>query len=168
MIALGTKLKLLMVCLFIVGIVKTPKKIRTKVVAHFVGNVSGIISERELITVNGRIMYYDHSERTWKPLGGLLKIVLDGRDMGKFLVDREGFSFSFIAPSKGKHRLEIRYIGDDEFESNYKTLKFQVLSKDEKMLLLRFVSIAYFFTSIVYVVLFVMMVLLLTIAASSI
>ncbi len=36
-------------------------------------------------------------------------------NVGKFLADKG--SFSFLAPSKGKHKLEIRYVCDDEFES---------------------------------------------------
>ncbi len=135
-------------------------KKRTKVSAHLISSISGVLSEGENITVAGRIMYYDDYKKTWKPIGGLLKIMLNDKEIRKIKSDKSGFKFSIRVPSEGKHKLEIRFIGDEEHEPYCKVLRFQVLNKNYKKMLMKFLSVAYFFMGITYLALFLTLVLM--------
>ncbi len=119
--------------------IPSPKK-RTKVVATL--KCGGIISEGENITISGRVQYYDEHKKIWRPVSGYIKIVLDERDLGKIHANNS-FNFTLPAVERGKHKVEIRFIGNDEFESSYRTLRFQVVDRDEKIKLTMMIRLAY-------------------------
>ncbi len=123
-------------------------------------NMSGILSEGDVVTISGKVMYYDNYEKTWKPVGGILKIFLNDKEIRIIKSDKGDFRFSIRAPPEGRHKLEIRYLGDDLHEPHCKVLKFQVLNKEHKKTLMRFLNIAYIFTGIVYLALFITLVLM--------
>lgn len=119
--------------------ISSPKK-RTKVVASL--KCGGIISDGESVTVSGSVQYYDEREKIWKPISGYIKIMLDETDLGKIYADNK-FNFTLPAVGKGKHKVEVRFIGNDEFESSYRTLRFQVVDKGEKVKLTIMIKLAY-------------------------
>lgn len=124
-------------------VVRVPKAIRlekrTKISAHISGGRYGVISEGDNVEVSGKCLSYDPVKRGWKPSSGVIKLILDNSEIGKIDIDGE-FKFSFKAPKRGEHSLEIRFIGD---EPNYKVLRFKVLSRDERRRILILTNLAY-------------------------
>jgi len=89
--------------------------------------------EGELVTVEGWLTYYDEGEKSWKPLRGKLHVYVDGVRVGETESNNYGmFSYSFPAPSEGKHKLEVRFKGKFGYEASYKVLDFQVIKIAEK------------------------------------
>jgi len=125
-------------------VVRVPKTIRrerkTKISASITAK-GGIISEGEEIKVKGFCKYYDPNERKWKDLNCIVKILLDNSEVEKTYTSGS-FIYSFLAPKKGEHTLELRIISED-FEPSYKILKFKVLSRDEKIKILKLTYLAY-------------------------
>ena len=133
---------------------------RTRISAHMFSNISGVLTEGDNITISGKIMYYDDFEKTWKPVGGVLKVLLNGKEIRLIKSDDGDFRFSIKAPPEGKHKLEIRFLGDELHEPNFKVLNFQVLSKEHKRTLMKFLNIAYLFAGIVYLALLITLILM--------
>ena len=140
-------------------VVKVPKTIgrvrKTKISASISAR-GGIISEGEEVKVKGFCKYYDPNEKKWKDLNCIVKILLDNSEIEKIYTSGS-FTHSFLAPKKGEHTLELRIISED-FEPSYKILKFKVLSRDEKMKILKLTYLAYTFL-ILFLLVFIVFVL---------
>ncbi len=108
---------------------KRPKK-RTRVAMHF---IDATPVEDDVVTVEGWLTFYDEREKSWKPLRGKLHFYLDGREIGDSESNNYGtFSFTFPAPPRGDHELEVRFKGKPDFEPSYKKMGFRVLEREEK------------------------------------
>uniref|UniRef100_A0A7C3ZRD1 Uncharacterized protein n=1 Tax=Archaeoglobus fulgidus TaxID=2234 RepID=A0A7C3ZRD1_ARCFL len=105
---------------------------KTRISAHF---LDAAPAEDEFVTVEGWLTYYDEKKKSWIPLGKAhVSIYVDGKEIGKAETNEFGmFSFTFPAPYKGKHRLEVRFKGKAEYESSSKSLDFQVIEKEQKL-----------------------------------
>ncbi len=112
---------------------------RTRIIASFRGDY--VLCEDDDAVICGRVQKYDKEKRMWVPAKGKLRILLDNTFLKDITVDNE-FEVKFSA-TKGKHILELRFVPSDLFESSYKTLKFQVVSRDEKLKIGRTIKVAY-------------------------
>lgn len=104
---------------------------KTRVAAHF---VDAAPAEGDMVTVEGWVTFYDEIKRSWIPLeGAKVSIYLDGREIGSSETNDYGmFSYTFMAPFAGKHKLEVRFKGKQGYEVSSKSMEFQVLKKEEK------------------------------------
>ncbi len=105
---------------------------KTRISAHF---LDAVPAEDEVVTVEGWLTYYDVEKKSWIPLGNAhVAIYVDGREVGKAETNEFGmFSFTFPAPYKGKHKLEVRFKGKAGYESSSKSLEFQVIEREQKL-----------------------------------
>jgi len=105
---------------------------KTRISAHF---LDAAPAEDEVVTVEGWLTYYDEEKKSWIPLErARVSIYVDGREIGKAETNEFGmFSFSFPAPYKGRHKLEVRFKGKAGYESSSKSLDFQVMEKEQKL-----------------------------------
>ncbi|MEM2070362.1 MAG: hypothetical protein QXE86_03055 [Archaeoglobaceae archaeon] len=86
--------------------------------------------EGEVTSVEGWLTYYCEEDKSWKPIKGKVSIYLDGIKIGEADANEYGiYSFKFIAPYAGKHKLEVKFPGSERFEGSYKLLEFQSLTK---------------------------------------
>ncbi len=104
---------------------------KTRISAHF---IDAAPAEGELVTVEGWVTYYDEVEKSWKPLENAeVRLYLDGRELGETRTNSYGmYSFSFLAPYIGKHKVEVRFKKRPGYEASSKTIEFQVLKGEEK------------------------------------
>lgn len=104
---------------------------RTRVSAHF---IDAAPAEGELVTVEGWVTSYDEKDKSWKPLArARVSVRVDGREVGVADTNEYGmFSVTFVAPSAGRHKLEVRFKGKPGYEMSNKSLEFQVLKREEK------------------------------------
>ncbi|MEM4155128.1 MAG: hypothetical protein QXQ38_00200 [Archaeoglobaceae archaeon] len=111
---------------------------RTRISAHF---VNGFVSEGEMVTVEGWLTFYDEKEKEWKPLDGRVKFYLDGKEIGESDAKLGAFSFSFLSPYIGKHKIDMKFKAPG-FEPSYKSLEFEVVKAEKKSNVLRVAKIA--------------------------
>ncbi len=104
---------------------------KTRVSAHF---VDAAPAEGDIVTVEGWVTFYDELKKSWIPMEkARVSIYLDGREIGEAETNEYGmFSFSFMTPFAGKHKLEVRFKGKLGYEVSSKSMEFQVLKKEEK------------------------------------
>lgn len=119
------------------------RKTRTRISAHFVDTPV----EGDLATVEGWVTFYDETKKSWIPMErAKIHIYLDGREIGEAETNNYGmYSYSFLAPSAGKHKLEVRFKGKEKagYEVSSKSLDFHVLKKEEKRRLGRALKTAF-------------------------
>ncbi len=104
---------------------------KTRISAHF---IDAAPAEGELVTVEGWVTYYDEVEKSWKPLENAeVRVYLDGRELGETKTNSYGmYTFSFLAPYTGRHKVEVRLRKKPGYEASSKTIEFQVLKGEEK------------------------------------
>ncbi len=104
---------------------------KTRISAHF---LDAAPAEGDVVTVEGWVTYYDEAEKSWKPLENAeVRFYLDGRELGETKTNSYGmYSFSFLAPHLGKHKVEVRVRKKPGYEASSKTIEFQVLKGEEK------------------------------------
>lgn len=112
---------------------------KTKISAHF---VDAFVAEGEIATIEGWLTFYDEKEKSWKPLDGEVKFYLDGREVGKTTSKMGQFKFSFLSPSIGKHRIDLKF-KEKGYEPSYKSLEFEVVKIEKKFKIVRFTKIAF-------------------------
>ncbi|MEM1579083.1 MAG: hypothetical protein QXN34_02335 [Archaeoglobaceae archaeon] len=112
---------------------------KTKISAHF---VDAFVAEGEVTSVEGWLTFYDEKEKSWKPLDGELKFYLDGREIGRASSKTGQFKFSFLSPSIGKHRLDIKF-KEKGYEPSYKSLEFEVVKIEKKFKIVKFTKIVF-------------------------
>ncbi|MFN3383509.1 MAG: hypothetical protein ACK401_01270 [Archaeoglobaceae archaeon] len=112
---------------------------KTKLSAHF---VDAYIAEGEIVTLEGWLTYYDEKEKSWKPLDGEVAVYLDGVKIGSTNAKLGQFSFSFLSPSIGKHKIDLKFKAEG-YESSYKSLSFEVTEKERKRSLMKFAKIVF-------------------------
>lgn len=105
-------------------------KTKIRISAHFVDTPV----EGDLATVEGWVTFYDETKKSWLPMErAKVHIYLDEKEIGKAETNNYGmYSYSFLAPFAGKHKLEVRFKGEGEYEASSKSLDFRVLKKEEK------------------------------------
>ncbi|MEM0204022.1 MAG: hypothetical protein QXO16_09010 [Archaeoglobaceae archaeon] len=112
---------------------------KTKLSAHF---VDAYIAEGEMVTVEGWLTYYDEEDKSWKPLDGEIVFYLDGREIGSANAKLGQFSFSFLSPSIGKHRIDLKFKAEG-YESSYKSLNFEVVEREKKRSLAKLAKVIF-------------------------
>ncbi|MET1124643.1 MAG: hypothetical protein ABWW66_05195 [Archaeoglobaceae archaeon] len=114
--------------------------LRTRVSAHL---SDAAPSEGDVVSVEGWLTFYDEEEKSWKPMKGRLLVFLDGRKIGETEANDVGmFSFSFVAPSVGRHKVEVRFPSSGKFEGSTKVVEFRVITAREKLRVARIARIA--------------------------
>ncbi len=102
---------------------------RTRVSAHL-SNAAPV--EGETTSVEGWLTYYCEEDKSWKPMKGKVSVYLDGTKIGEAEANECGiYSFEFVAPYAGKHKLEVKFSGSERFEGSHKLLEFQSLTRKE-------------------------------------
>ena len=124
---------------------------RTRVSAHF---IDAAPAEGELVTVEGWVTSYDEKDKSWKPLArARVSVRVDGREVDVADTNEYGmFSVTFVAPSAGRHKLEVRF-SKPGYEMSNKSLEFQVLKREEKK---RVGKMAKIVLIIIFVLIFIM------------
>jgi len=108
---------------------------KTRISAHM---LDAAPAEDDAVTVEGWLTYYDERRKSWQPMKAEVSVYLDGREIGKAEANEYGmFSYTFPAPSMGKHKLEVRFKGKIGFEPSNKILEFQVIRREQKLRLWR-------------------------------
>lgn len=112
----------------------------TRISAHL---IDAAPVEGETVSLEGWLTFYDEKDKKWVPLRGKLNIFLNGVKIGECESDELGFfKFNFVAPTVGKHKVEVKFAGDEKFEGSYRSLNMQTLSVGEKKRVLRIAKIA--------------------------
>ncbi len=106
---------------------------KTRLSAHF---IDSFVCEGEMVTVEGWLTFYDEKEKEWKPLDGKVKFYLDGKEIGESEAKMGSFSFSFLSPYIGRHRIDIKFKAPG-YEPSYKSLEFEVVKSEKKSQVMR-------------------------------
>ncbi|MCS7143604.1 MAG: hypothetical protein NZ879_01130 [Archaeoglobaceae archaeon] len=124
---------------------------KTRISAHF---VDAFVSEGEMVTVDGWLTFYDEKEKEWKPLDGRIKFYLDGKEIGEADAKMGSFSFSFLSPYLGKHKLDIKFKAQG-YESSYRSLEFEVVKAERKSNVVRIARLAFILIMLLLIVSFI-------------
>lgn len=123
---------------------------KTRISAHF---IDAFVSEGEIVTVEGWLTFYDEKEKEWKPLEGILKFYLDGKELGESQAKMGIFSFSFLSPYVGRHKIDIKFKAQG-YEPSYKSLEFEVVKAEKKTQVRRVARIAFLMIMLLLIALF--------------
>ncbi|MEM2726769.1 MAG: hypothetical protein QXV61_00735 [Archaeoglobaceae archaeon] len=106
-----------------------------------------------MVTVEGWLTFYDEKEKEWKPLDGRIKFYLDGKEIGESDAKMGSFSFSFLSPYIGKHKIDIKFKAPG-YESSYKSIDFEVVKAEKKSNVMRVARLAFILIMLLLIVLF--------------
>ncbi|MCS7121665.1 MAG: Ig-like domain-containing protein [Archaeoglobaceae archaeon] len=124
--------------------------IKTRISAHL-SDAAPI--EGEMTSLEGWLTFYDEEKKIWKPLKGKISVFLNGIKVGECESNELGaFSFSFKAPSIGKHKIDLKYSGYENYESSHRSLEIQTLSGIEKRRILKIAKVALFLIFILIII----------------
>ncbi|MCS7130379.1 MAG: hypothetical protein NZ872_03060 [Archaeoglobaceae archaeon] len=123
---------------------------KTRISAHF---LDAFVCEGELVTVEGWLTFYDEREKEWKPLDGRIKFYLDGKEIGEAEAKAGSFSFSFLSPYIGRHKLDMKFKAPG-YEPSYRSLDFEVVKAEKKSNVLRMARLAFILIMLLVIVLF--------------
>jgi len=111
------------------------EKAKARISAHISGKA--FISEGDSVKIKGRVFGYDADKKTWKPLSGEVLVLVNGFLVGRISTTEDGFEFTLPNLKRGRYEIEVRYVN----EPCVKTLRFNVMSQDEKNRLIRLVRL---------------------------
>ncbi|MCS7119330.1 MAG: hypothetical protein NZ894_04685 [Archaeoglobaceae archaeon] len=106
--------------------------------------MDSFIAKGEKVVVEGYLTLYDEKEKRWKPLDSEIFFYLDGKEIGFTKPNFGKFSFKFLSPSLGRHRVDIKFEAEG-YEPSYKSIKFQVVESERKKKILRIAKLIFLF-----------------------
>lgn len=123
---------------------------KTRISAHF---ADAFVCEGDIVTLEGWLTFYDDDSKEWKPLDGKVRFYLDGREIGEAEAKAGFFSFSFLSPSLGKHRIDMKFkaLG---YETSSKSLEFEVVKAERKLNVMRLAKVAMILVMLLIISLF--------------
>ncbi|MCX8172180.1 MAG: hypothetical protein N3D09_01010, partial [Archaeoglobaceae archaeon] len=86
-------------------------------------------------------------------LDGMLKFYLDGKEIGESMAKMGTFSFSFLPPYIGKHKIDIKFKAPG-YEPSFKSLEFEVVEAEKKTNVIRVVRLAFILLMLLIIALF--------------